>query len=205
MNLRDMQWEEFRNDSGEEIPAFAVMRCTGGAIVDDGRVIISMEKPNAYGSQYMHYINGPMKVAANKFGLCTLSRGAPALYDSADGTPGFGEMWGPRTGTWKLKKNTGGFQVVYPANTTDFYVMVQQAPMLSFLGKTDASVVKSASVTVSIYAGTGAPGAETDTTVNMTSVYSRYGDIGSSKWVRCYFNGYNGTTPMYECIDAECT
>lgn len=196
-------WEEFYNESGEQIPAFACLRITGMTTLG-GRNIVKVAKPNTYGSQYMHRLNGPLPVEIGKYGICTCSPGAAALYDTADGTPGFLEQWGPRNATWKLKKNTGGWSIMGNPDSTNGIVIVQQAPMLSFLGKTDSTVVKSASVTVSIYAGTGGPGAETDTTVNMTNVYSRYGDIGSSKWVRCYLNDAS-SSPYWECIDAECT
>ena len=205
MDLKDMQWEEFRNDSGEEIPAFAVMRCTGAALIDSGQVVLKMAKPNTYGSQYLHYLNGPIKVANGKFGLCTQSRGAVALYDTADGTPAFGERWGPRDATWKLKKNTGGFAVVEVSNSTDGLVMVQQAPMLSFHGVTDAAINKDAGGTVSIYYRSGAT-AYTDTTVNMSSVFNAYGNVGSGKDVRCQWenDATSSGAGWWEIVAAEC-
>jgi hypothetical protein len=53
------------------------------------------------------------------------------------------------------------------------------------LGKTDASIAKNASGTVSVWAGS----TEADTLENITS-HNRLGLIGSGKWViSAYFNG----------------
>ena len=49
------------------------------------------------------------------------------------------------------------------------------------LGKTDASIDKDSTGTVSLYAGTD-KGSETDTT-NDIEAYNRFGDIEADKWV----------------------
>lgn len=65
------------------------------------------------------------------------------------------------------------------------------------LGKTDATIAKGASGTVSEYKGTTA-GSESDTTVNHTC-YNRFGDIGSGKWVL-----YIRLMGSWQIIQAEC-
>jgi hypothetical protein len=109
-----------------------------------------------------------------------------ALYDTADGTPAFGESWGPRDATWKLKKNTGGFRVLGNADSTNGVVVVVSVPMMGFFGKTDAAHAKGANGTVSIYWGSDAG---TDTTENMTSVYNLFASVSSGKNVRCEWQG----------------
>ena len=64
-----MRWLEFRNDSGESIPAFAVMRCTGVETAD-GRAILLMDKPNGDRHQSI-YINGPLDVDDDEYGICS--------------------------------------------------------------------------------------------------------------------------------------
>ena len=197
-------WEEFYNESGEQIPAFACMRVTGMTTVQ-GRNIVKVAKPNTYGSQYLHRLNGPLPVEIGKYGICTCSPGAAALYDTADGTPAFGERWGPRDATWKLKKNTGGWAAMGNADTTNGIVIVQQAPMLSFHGQTDAAISKDAGGTVSIFYRSGAT-AYTDTTVNMTNVFNAYGAIGSGKDVRCQWenDATSSGVGWWEIVAAEC-
>lgn len=52
------------------------------------------------------------------------------------------------------------------------------------LGKTDSSVLKGFSVTVSQYKGDGDGGTESDTGYNFTA-FSRFSDIETAKWVFC--------------------
>lgn len=190
---------EYRNDSGETIPAYGIVRITGIIIPEPGRVLLTVAKPNVYGCQYQCAINGPVPIGAGKFGNCSRETFAAALYDTADGPPGIGERWGPRDGTWKLRRNTGGFAVVGTTKAATGLVLVQPAPMLSFVGKTDIAHAKGVTGTVSIHAGT--LGSETDTTADMTGVYNRYADVASGKWVRCEWNGqYND----WELVAAEC-
>jgi hypothetical protein len=181
----NLQWIEYYNDSGEEIPAFGVMRISGMR-KKDGRPVIQCKKPHTFGSQGQHRINGPVPVESSQYGVCLIGNHVAALYDTADGTPAFGESWGPRDATWKLKKNTGGFRVLGNADTTNGVVVVVSVPMMGFFGKTDAAHNKSADGTVSIYWGSDAG---TDTTENMTSVYNLFGNVSSGKNVRCEWQG----------------
>src|SRR3990167_10117675 len=144
------RWLDFRNDSGEEIPAFGIIRLTGVALPETGELVYTGDKPNTYGSQYSHAINSDAIVPDNGYGKCTLTFPAVAVYDSADGTPAFGEQWGPRNATWKLKKNTGGFRVLGVSNSDLKLVLVTQDPFLRFRGVTDGAIAAGADGTVSI-------------------------------------------------------
>lgn len=202
--LCDVPWFVFRNDAGELVPAFGVVRLTGVVVLEQARVVLTGAKPNAFGCQYQCAINGPTPVAAGKFGVCTQQGAVPALFEVSDGTPAAGERWGPRDAGWKLRKNTGGFAVVGVTNSGasgPALVLVQPAPMLAFVGKTDASHAKSSTGTISIYAGT--LGSESDTGVNMTGVFNRFADVDSGKWVRCEWNPSSPGSD-WELTAAEC-
>jgi hypothetical protein len=199
--MADFHWREFRNDSGETIPPFSCVRITGAVIVETGRVTLKVGKPNTYGAQYSHAFTGPVSVADGKYGLCTRSDGAVAVYDDADGTPAFGELWGPRDATWKLKKNTPGFVVDIVTSTANKLVTVRPCPFLRFHGVTDAAHNKDASGTVSIWYGTGAG---TDSTVNMASVYNAFGNVASGKDVECVWEGDVAGT-SWKFVAAECS
>lgn len=205
MNLGDLGEQfrvtgfEFRNDSGEEIPGFACVRITGMVKVGS-RNILTVGKPNTYGSQYMHRFNGPTPVASGLYGVCYLGSQVPALYDTADGTPAFGESWGPRDATWKIKKNTGGWQIVGNSDSTAGVVLVERVPFLRFHGVADSAINLDASGTVSIFYGTGAG---TDSTVNMSSVYNSFGNVSSGKDVDCVWE-YDVAGTAWKIVAAEC-
>lgn len=126
------------NNSGETIPARGIIRVVG-VTVHEGRDVLDGRKPNSFGSQYMHFVNGPEAIPVAELGYCYYPETAGefsggetwALYDDGDGTPAAGESWGPREGTWKLRKNTGGFQVLGLISGLSNIARVVQAPMLT--------------------------------------------------------------------------
>ena len=116
MTLRLTQEDQARrlpcyNTTDEEIPAFAVMRVI--EVDDDG--ILQVGKPNVNGGD-TYAFNGstPIPVPINTeggFGQCSCDHPLFALYETADGTPANGELWGAGSGTWKLRKNNSGYIV----------------------------------------------------------------------------------------------
>lgn len=161
----------FKNGSGEEIPPFAVMRITGIEIFD-GRSVVMVDKPNTYGSQYLHYINGPIAVADGKCSTCTNAFPALAKYNTGS-SPTVGKLWGPRNGSWELQEETGGFIVIGVSATTGLAV-VGQSPMLAFTGRFDSDVSQGSTATVSVY------WQGVDTGENISGVYAISGDFTTS-------------------------
>jgi hypothetical protein len=197
--LTHSRWLEYRNDSEQRIPAFGVVRITGLIVLEAGRVVLTADQPDTYGCQYQCAINGPLPINAGKLGTLTREPLVPALVDTGDGVPAFGQAWGPRAGTWKLRKNTGGFVIAGSTNASAGLALVEPAPLLSFVGKTDGPHVKGTTGTISIYVGT--LGSESDTTINMTGVYNRFADVDAGKWVRC---AWNADSNGWELVAAEC-
>lgn len=172
----------YRNDSGETVPAYGIIKITE-FVTENGFYLAKGDKPDTWGSQYSHYVNGPLDIADGDVGECYVPNGPVwAKYDTGS-TPLVGQSWGPTNNSWQLSQHVGGFEVL-SATGVDGYLLVTQKPMLWFLGKTDASHAKSATGTVSIYSG-ATVGSETDTTVNKTGVYNRFADLASGKWVHC--------------------
>lgn len=105
----------FRNESGEEVPKYAVMRITG-VVTLGGQPVLKIDKPND-DPQQIYLVNGPVAVAHNSGG--TPGRGIGSflwhadyvLYDT-DETPAYGETWGPQDDTWTIKKNGTGFTIL---------------------------------------------------------------------------------------------
>ena len=195
-----MAWLEFQNSNSSRVPAYGVVRATGVSLVEPGRAVTTADQPNTFGCQSNCFINGPTPVDSGRFGYATRTAPIIALYDGTDGTPACGDAWGPRSGTWKLKKNTGGFFVLGVTNTALNLVLVVPAPMLTFRGKTTAAAInKGSSGTVNIY--TGALGSETDSGQTMPNVYNRFANASQGKWVTC---GWNFDNQGWELIDLEC-
>jgi hypothetical protein len=193
------QWREVYNDSGEEIPAFAIMRISGARKQND-QFVLEVKQPDTFGSQGQHVVNGPQKIATGKYGQCLRADLVSVLYDSADGTPAFGEQWGPRSGSWKLRKNTGGFVLIGNVNTTETIAVIQSSPMTTLRGTTDAAHNKGAAGTISIFMGNDNG---TDTTVNMADVWNAFGNVASAKRVLCTWQG-DHAGKRWHITAAEC-
>jgi hypothetical protein len=197
-------WFPWRNDAASQCPAYGIIRITGETTSND-QAVLTGDQPNTYGSQYSHFVNGPIPVdaasgATKSYGVCTIIGRVCAAYTVGDGTPAFGEQWGPRTGTWLLKKNTGGFMVMGNVDATAGVVIVTQQPWLRFHGVTDDAIAKDASGTVSIFYGTAAG---TDSTVNMSSVYNSFADVAITKDVECVWEG-DVAGVKWRLVAAEC-
>jgi hypothetical protein len=193
-------WHEFVNSGASQVPAYGIVRATGLSVVEAGRVLLTVDQPNTFGCQANCLVNGLVAVNAGARGYATRSGPLVALYDTADGTPAFGDAWGPRSGTWKLKKNTGGFFSLGATNAVAGLALFAPLPMLTFRGKTTAAAInKGGSGTINIY--TGALGSETDSGQTMPNVYNRFANAAQGKWVTC---GWNFDNQGWELIDLEC-
>lgn len=154
--LEKVIWVPFLNNSGETVPANGILRITGFDPSDPETSKFTVAKPNTFGAQYSHAINDMAPVPAGEIGQCALGAMVPALYDSGDGTPAFGEIWGPRSGGWKLRKNTGGFLVVGVANQASDLVLVVPQPFTRFRGVTAEAIAQDAVGDVDVYRRSGA-------------------------------------------------
>jgi hypothetical protein len=210
------QYQQFwpvQNVSGEEIPPFACMRIVGTSVlIGGGSVGFYVDKPNEFGAQHRHIFNSGRPIQYT--GSWWLDRGEAvigpiltAVYESGDGIPSFGQHWGPRSGSWKLRKSTGGFMIAdngyaTSSDDTNAIVRVVPAPMLSITGKTDASIFKGTPGDVSIYwSDTGS--ALTDTGVNVLA-YNRCETVSSGKWVHLsYRPWYDSSAAQWEIVTIE--
>jgi hypothetical protein len=119
----NQQYWPVKNNSGEQIPAFACMRITGmfapfnqldgsGGIsrVGYANMGFTVGKPDTYGAQYSHLFNGPIPIPAESVGQGTLGQVMMAAYSG--GSPTVGNQIGPISGSWLLNTSSIGFQVV---------------------------------------------------------------------------------------------
>lgn len=109
MNPDSILWRTVLNDSGEEIPAFAIMQITG---VNRDDVVI-VDKCSA-DSTKLFLINGGSVIGIDDHGVGYAPMEMPywVYYDTADGTPANGAQWGPANGSWKAKKDKIGLLMI---------------------------------------------------------------------------------------------
>jgi len=176
---------EFVNNAGSTIPPFGILRVTGTTILSN-REILTVDQPNTFGSQYFHFVNSGQSVAAGKYGTCFNGFPVSAAFTTGDGTPAFGQIWGPQSGTWLLKINTFGFRVVGTPDNTNGVVSVIRDPFLKFRGIANADIASGAVGTVSIYYRSDAT-TMTDTTVDTpTSVVLNLTDTTAASGKKCW-------------------
>lgn len=106
--LQRINWEPFKNNSGQVIPAYAAMHHNGD---EDraGNFIMKMEQPSST-FRRIFYINGPVAVAIGAYGSCT--RYCAYCLCSIAATPAKDETWGPAPGTWELTKGFPGSLII---------------------------------------------------------------------------------------------
>jgi hypothetical protein len=97
----------FRNDSGEEIPAYAVMRVDEVIYRDKQWLCVVMKPDTEFGQRYL--VNGPGTVQADGYGQAT-DAAYPAPVACEAGTVTYGDGWGVLADSWELKRwHAGGF------------------------------------------------------------------------------------------------
>lgn len=122
-----------------DVPAYGVMEITGA----DVEAHLCTVATAAVATTGAVVVNGPWPVNSGNFGRAAfgLIEPIPALYDTADGTPAAGEMWGPsRTTSWKLGKGLAGFRVLCldPDTTGVVWVLrVEEETRIRFVLRTD--------------------------------------------------------------------
>lgn len=115
-----------KNVSGEEVPAFALLRVTAVTDADfTGEIVYSVDKPNSSSLDRL-IVNGPMPIPAttNARGRATWIFPTFCAFKSSDGTPAAGDNWGPVSGSWELRKVGSGFTVLGGA-TSDGVVLAK--------------------------------------------------------------------------------
>src|SRR5262245_46624012 len=102
----DLRWVDIKYGGVSTVPSFGLLRVTG--VDSDG--VITVDQPNADGQDVL--VNGPSELTSSfPYGTATRESPIHALYDSGDGTPAVGEVWGAGASSWKLRKAKQGFVV----------------------------------------------------------------------------------------------
>lgn len=178
----------FENDeSGETIPAYGVF--VGDSLdVSGTRRTVKAKRPstsNLYNGKRI-YVNGPRAREHEKKGQTQQDRAGNVLVAYDTGTPAAGETWGPKPGQWTLSKGYPGFRCVGVVDASNKIMLAVREEPDWYLCKSDSSISKGSTGTVSIYTLS-----EADTTVNVTAK-ALGAAITSGKW--CQFKPFKAST-----------
>jgi hypothetical protein len=152
----------WKNNSGEECPAFGVARVTGISSTTSGLTQVQATKPDTTFSQ-IYIVNGPRAVPAGNTGHYFTSREVVVLCDAS---AAFGEGWGPKNGQWSLAKNyPQSASIMGEHSSSKKYYRARWGEITVMRGILDATLNQGSSATVSLYGGSAGT---TDTGVNVT-------------------------------------
>jgi hypothetical protein len=119
---------KWRNDSGEDAPAGAIVRFTGALEIDNA-VVLKGNKPDSTLSPFYGISFGP--VADGALGDCTILDPVRARYDD-EYEPTYGDTWGPEADEWHLRKGGDGFFVLgHPADDRVLVVQRQSGHLVA--------------------------------------------------------------------------
>ena len=144
----EVSWIVYRNDSGETVPPFGLLRLTGTAQVLNQH-IVTATKPDSVFCRY-YAVNGPASVSNGKMGECTLT---PLAIVRTESVSSAGITYGAKSGQWGLEPNRPGFFSIGLRTITRGLYLVRaiQEPVCVLTGKTDAGIAADASGTVSVH------------------------------------------------------
>lgn len=194
-----------KNESGEEVPAFGVMRFIDTEIYRH-RVIYRIGKPSTTPSR-LYLPNNAQTIPDNAVRRIELpdDDSFTLLYDdeSAAYTPAALDGLGPKPGTWKLARRYPQTSICkgrYSEITTDKLILATLTEIVEMFVAADSLISKGGSGTVSVYAGLPTTLAGmTDTGQNITA-YSPYVDFDPS--LLGQLNWPNGIPTIHalECV-----
>lgn len=107
--LLDRLWLPFTCSSA--VDALGVM-VADGSTTSDGQLILQTAQPTDIADcEKVLYVNGPVDLAANAYGRCTMAQ-APVYALYSGDAPSAGDKVGPQATSWSLLKDNPGFLAV---------------------------------------------------------------------------------------------
>jgi hypothetical protein len=161
--LAQLQWHAFKNNSGETIPAYAILRLTGMNTIN-GLTYLTADKPNA--SETAYAVNGPNQVPSGKYGQCVLSGICVFAYDT--GSPAFNDSYSAKNAQWTANKTGSLIKCLGIVDSTNKFalgIIGQDGGTSTTLGILDEDLTYGGTATVSVWEGE--PNAEADSGDNV--------------------------------------
>lgn len=187
-----VQWHRGKSASGEEIPAFSVVKVGGVySSFDDGYLYNTIDKPTTTLSR-LYGLTGQNPIPANGSGGFTFESGW-ATFDSSDGTPANGETWGPKPGSWKLAKGYPGFTVL---GVVGELAVVVPSGLQMLVGKTTDDITAGSTTDWAIHKGpVGSGAATTYTAPSAVTLIDLVDDI----WIKASWDGNGWFLEPLQC------
>jgi hypothetical protein len=104
--VRESDWEPAANAASGDIPSCALVRVTG---VTAG--VIQLGQPTTDSAAALG-VAGPAVIPEGGSGQVTFANRAVVAYETADGTPAPGSVWGAAAGSWKLRSGKYGWLIL---------------------------------------------------------------------------------------------
>jgi hypothetical protein len=115
-NANEQRQLTIKNIGSEKAPPFGIMQVFGLSFDQDAdRWKVEAGRPTEDNAK-LFVINGATELEANEESSGTWDWPTWVLFDSADGTPGLGEVWGVGKDTFKARKDKRGL-IVIPVET----------------------------------------------------------------------------------------
>lgn len=167
------RWIEAINVGSSTIPAYGICQITESTRPESssaftpsgGRTALSVQVPDSSTYLLTFAVNGPKPIAAGKPGEVTMHFPCYVAYNTANGTPAYGEGWGFSQSTSLATKNRHGLVIVGDPDGT--IVRVDRVSHLKVHGKLDGTLNESSTATFSIYTYVPALAEWTDTLYNI--------------------------------------
>lgn len=163
------QTVRFQNNSNSTIPAYGVVRITGG----DAEDVLTVDLVDAT-YRWLYLVNGPMSVAEGKTGVGSfLTNGINVprcrRVSVSGATPAYGERWGPVSGSTALGQHRPGFLILGGYDSTkNTAIAVQLPPGEVRVKNDDGSGTLAAGGTGRTFGIYGGTGGSTDTGLEVT-------------------------------------
>ncbi len=193
------QWVRFK--ASVEIPPFGVFVDNQAVVGTDPPAIVA-RATQTLGERPL-FLNGSERIVANGFGFCRALETRPVrvAYESTDGTPAAGEVWGPVPTTCKVRKGMPGFKILRAGAGGVAWAVWDQVEAY-YRGKLKAGIAPGESKDVDVYylAGSTWSDRAIDATVYAPPLLTS-GSIASGKWVRFR---WDAQSRRLEIVSAEC-
>lgn len=184
----------YNGEASNDCPAFGIMLTNGNQSIN-GWYFDKGKRPDTYGCQTNFLVADSVGVKHSASGAAQGGRGGRYIvaYDNSDGTPSAGDRWGPRSGTFLAKKDTGGFAVIAVVDSTNHWMLCYSEPMWSVKGKPNADILTDASGTLNIYIGTDGSETQANGSPTMTVWNGSSCTIKSAKMAEAAYFGSTQT------------
>jgi len=150
--IAQQRWMECENKSGVVIPAFSVMEVSTTSNPSPGRLVLSVIQPDTNVDQ-LFVFNSHLDIPVSGFGMCTIDGPFYGAIDWVLDPGGDGDIYGPKSGSWIMRKHRpgytskGGLNLKSSTNPVDRMLFMRGSESLQFAvtgggtGITDGSTI----------------------------------------------------------------